>query len=113
MISLLSILATITLSVTPSVCQEPCTLTATLQVEKATDNEKVVITLEAEDSEYFRSSDLDYSLNTPRTIQIRYISVPAGNYILKAVLYKHGGVKSRIGGMVVRSVRIVGDEDQD
>ena len=112
MLNLLPILAAITLSVTPSVCQEPCTLTATLQVEKAKDNEKVVITLEAEDSEYFRSSDLDYTLSTPRTVQIRYISVPAGNYLLKAVLYKHNA-RSWIGGMAVRSVRIVGDGIQD
>ena len=108
MISLLSVLATITISVAPSVCHSPCTFVVTLQVEKAADNEKVVIVLEAEDSEYFRSSELPLNTQSPiRTVQIKYPKVPRGHYIIKATLYKHNG-GSWIGGQDVKTIRIIG-----
>ena len=91
---LVSTLATsplLTLAVSPNSCIAPCSLQVRLSIEPARDNEKVMLELEADDTDYYRLSELPLNERSPKTTYIRYPDVPAGVFTLTARLIKHEG----------------------
>lgn len=113
------ILATlVSVSVSPAVCFDPCTLTVTLRVEPSRDNEKVVLEIGEEGIEPYRKTDLNYTpwcneksecRYSPKTVQIRYPGVPAGNYNVTATLYKHDA-KTWVAGSDKKKVTVAGPD---
>lgn len=89
----------LTLRLLPAACIAPCEMVATVSVEPARDNEKLVLVLEAEDSEYYRQSELPLNEKSPKTFQVRYSRIPSGAYMLTARLHKHDG-RSWVAGQV-------------
>mgnify|MGYP001563935893 CR=1 FL=1 len=82
----------LSMTITPSTCLAPCDLRVKLSVEPARDNQKVILVLDSEESDYYRLSELPLNEQSPKTVNIRYPSVPAGAFTLTASLVKHDGV---------------------
>jgi hypothetical protein len=100
----------ISVTINPRICNAPCTVVLTLKVEPAKDNEKVTIEfVEGEGADYiaYRISDIDYSNGGPKTVQIKYPAVPAGNYWVKASLFKHDG-KTWLADSDKKTLNVVG-----
>lgn len=93
----------------PGGCLEPCDIRLRLTVEKAADNEKVLLEIKAEDSPFERVSHLPYGQGSPRTVEIWYKAVPRGSYTITATLFKHDG-KTWVAGKVSRRVNVAGVE---
>jgi hypothetical protein len=79
--------AALAVTLKPSVCFEPCHLTLVLQVDQSEANRLVRIEVEAPDSDYYRSSEMDFTVKTPRTHHIIYKMIPKGSYTVKTTLY--------------------------
>lgn len=111
MIALVLLFASSVLGITVdrTVCLALCSFVLTLHVEAAADNEKVVLAVEAEDSEYARYSELPLDAKTFPTVKVRYANVPRGTYTLTATLWKHDG-KSWIAGVDTKTLTVKGDE---
>jgi hypothetical protein len=93
----------ISISVSPTVCNAPCSIRVTLKVEPAEDNERVI--LEIDGDNYSRVSDMDYSNGGPKTVQIWYKDLPGGDYEIRASLHKHDG-KSWVAGSDKKNIKI-------
>ena len=97
--------ALIALAVRPGVCQAPCDIRLTLRVEQERDNAYVL--LEIKGTNYSRTSYIDYSNGGPRTTEIWYKSLPAGEYEILATLHKHDG-KSWVAGTAKSRITVSG-----
>ena len=96
----------ISVTVSPRACFEPCNIRVTLKVEPAKDNERVVVEVYSTNLGYYHRSDMDYTNGQPKTIQITYPGLPAGNYVVKGVLYKHD-TKTWKAGEDVQGLNVV------
>ena len=70
-------------------CFEPCSITVTVKVKEASDNNSVII--EVNSDNYYHRSDLDYTNGGPKTLRITYPNAPAGEYTVTVELKKHDG----------------------
>lgn len=105
---LLTMVSVITLTLSRTVCFDPCEIEVTLRIEKASENKKVLIEVEGYDSLYFRSSEMEYSVTSPTTTKIRYMGIPTGSYVVRAFLYKFDG-KEWSGTVDAREFKVIGD----
>lgn len=105
---LLTMVSVISLSLSRAVCFDPCEIEVTLRIERASENKRVLIEVEGYDSLYFRSSLMEYSATSPTVTKIRYMGIPTGNYVVRAILYKFNG-KEWSGTADAREFRVIGD----
>ena len=111
MIPLVILAGLITITPKPMVCFDPCSTTVTLRIVPSEQNRMVILELEAPDSDYFRRSEMDLTIKTPRVTEIRYPDVPRGNYQFRAILLidDNGVWKAETD---IKPLKVRGDGDQ-
>jgi hypothetical protein len=98
----------LTLAVTPAQSMAPATVRVRARVEPSAENRKLTIIADGDD--YYRSSEFQLEGDqAPPTVELRFPSLPGGNYEIYAVLIDSAGRQRAIARRSARVLSMFSD----